>query len=146
METDEHPDDGDVVDLTATSQDAPEQGDTPAAAEPIGVGRAEPAWALPGAPRVDAAAQVPADDAVEDADRTDDVAPGAADEAGEAGEIDETDGADELAVLTAIEQDLAAVEEAMAGLDRIDADQVGGAAAATQVAAIVGSDRFTVDD
>ena len=39
-----------------------------------------------------------------------------------------------------------AVEEAMAGLDRIDADQVGGAAAATQVAAIVGSDRFAVDD
>ncbi len=143
METDEHPDDGDVVDLTATSQDAPEQGDTPAAAEPIGVGRAEPAWALPGAPPVDAAAQDPADDSVEDADRTDDVAPGADDETGEA---DETDGTDELAVLTAIEQDLAAVEEAMAGLDRIDADQVGGAAAATQVAAIVGSDRFTVDD
>ncbi|UDY34012.1 hypothetical protein [Dermatobacter hominis] len=50
---------------------------------------------------------------------------------------------DELAVLGRIEQDLAAVEEAMSGLDRIDADQIGGAAAAAQVQAIVGSDRFT---
>lgn len=44
--------------------------------------------------------------------------------------------------LETLERDLAAVEEAMAGLDAIDADAMGGAAAAARVASIVDSDRF----
>lgn len=52
--------------------------------------------------------------------------------------------ADELTVLAGIEDDFAAVEAAMEGLDRIDAREVGGAAAAAQVEAIVGSGRFDV--
>jgi hypothetical protein len=51
---------------------------------------------------------------------------------------------DELEVLAGIEQDFAAVEEAMAGLDRVDAQELGGIAAAAQVEAIVGSGRFDV--
>lgn len=50
----------------------------------------------------------------------------------------------EQAALAAIEADLAAVEEAMSGLDRIDSSEIGGAAAAAQVAAIVASERFDV--
>ena len=53
--------------------------------------------------------------------------------------------ADELELLAGIEQDLAAVEAAMTGLDRIDAQEIGGAAAAAQVEAIVGSGRFDVE-
>ena len=143
METDEHPDDGDVVDLTAPSQTGPFEPEpfepAPFEPAPIEVGRAEPAWGLPGASDATHAADATPDDPVQDVP-IQDVA--IQDDDGET-----VDGeTDELAVLTAIEQDLAAVEEAMAGLDRIDADQVGGAAAATQVAAIVGSDRFAVDD
>ncbi len=57
----------------------------------------------------------------------------------------EPGGADELELLAGIEQDLAAVEAAMTGLDRIDAQEIGGAAAAAQVEAIVGSGRFDVE-
>jgi hypothetical protein len=49
---------------------------------------------------------------------------------------------DELALLDELEADLTAVEEAMATLDRITADGVGGAAAATEIAAVVSADRF----
>ena len=54
------------------------------------------------------------------------------------------DALDELTVLAGIEDDFAAAEAAMAGLDRIDAREIGGAAAAAQVEAIVGSGRFDV--
>lgn len=64
---------------------------------------------------------------------------------GEAHGQDIPEASDELEVLAAIEQDFAAVEEAMAGLDRVDAQELGGAAAAAQVDAIVGSGRFDVE-
>lgn len=50
----------------------------------------------------------------------------------------------DVADLERLEGDLAAVAEAMAGLDRVDADGLAAHAAAVQVAAIVDSDRFTV--
>ncbi|MFZ4517496.1 MAG: hypothetical protein ACOYOP_03855 [Microthrixaceae bacterium] len=45
-------------------------------------------------------------------------------------------------VLEALEADLAAVEEALATLDRITAEGGDGAAAAAQVAAVVSAERF----
>ncbi len=50
----------------------------------------------------------------------------------------------ELEELVGLERDLAAVEEAMAGLDGIAAD-ADGADAAARVAAVVDSQRFAVD-
>ena len=50
--------------------------------------------------------------------------------------------ADELVLLTSIEEDLAAVDAAMAALDGIDASTMDGATAAAQVEAIAGRDRF----
>lgn len=49
---------------------------------------------------------------------------------------------DELALLDELEADLTAVEEAMATLDRITADGVGGVAAATEITAVVSAERF----
>lgn len=54
-------------------------------------------------------------------------------------------GAGETDVLERLEHDLAAVEEAMSGLDRIDVAAVGAEAAAAQVSAIVDGTRFAVD-
>lgn len=54
-------------------------------------------------------------------------------------------GAGETEVLERLEHDLAAVEEAMSGLDRIDVAAVGSEAAAAQVSAIVDGTRFAVD-
>lgn len=51
-------------------------------------------------------------------------------------------GSDEMSVLESLEADLAAVEEAMEGLDRVDPGTLGGTVAAAQVAAVVESDRF----
>lgn len=50
--------------------------------------------------------------------------------------------ADELAMLTSIEEDLAAVEAAMVALDGIDVTTMDGATAAAQVDAIAGQGRF----
>ena len=45
-------------------------------------------------------------------------------------------------MLDGLEQDLAAVEEAMQTLDRITADGVGGDAAAAQITSVVSAERF----
>lgn len=57
-----------------------------------------------------------------------------------------TDAAHRPEVLEALEADLAAVEEALATLDRITADGGDGAAAAAQVAAVVSVERFPDPD
>lgn len=49
---------------------------------------------------------------------------------------------DELEVLDQLEADLAAVEQAIAGLDRVASEGLGGEAAADQIAAAVSVDRF----
>lgn len=54
--------------------------------------------------------------------------------------------ADELVLLTSIEEDLAAVDAAMAALDGIDTTTMDGATAAAQVEAIAGRDRFDPTD
>lgn len=54
--------------------------------------------------------------------------------------------ADELVLLTSIEEDLAAVDAAMAALDGIDTTAMDGATAAAQVEAIAGHDRFAPTD
>jgi hypothetical protein len=128
VETDERPDEPHVVDLTDPSA-GPVHHDEPASpvSTPVDGGTAADAPATP--PPADPPVAV---DRAEVAPSQDAPVASAAD--------------DELALLTRIEQDLAAVEEAMSGLDRVDADQVGGAAAAAQVAAVVGSDRFAVAD
>lgn len=54
--------------------------------------------------------------------------------------------ADELVLLTSIEEDLAAVDAAMAALDGIDTTAMDGATAAAQVEAIAGHDRFEPTD
>lgn len=48
----------------------------------------------------------------------------------------------EVAVLDGLEQDLAAVEAAMATLDRIAAEGVGGDVAASQIDSVVSGERF----
>lgn len=57
-----------------------------------------------------------------------------------------TDAAHRPEVLDALEADLAAVEEALATLDRITAGGGDGAAAAAQVAAVVSAQRFPDPD
>ncbi len=58
----------------------------------------------------------------------------------------QTSQTEELEELEMLERDLAAVEEAMSGLDRIDVDALGGHAAAAQVASIIDDGRFAVAD
>jgi hypothetical protein len=53
---------------------------------------------------------------------------------------------DDEALLSSLEADLAAVESALASLDRIAAGGPHGEEAAAQIAALVSSERFPVDD
>ena len=49
---------------------------------------------------------------------------------------------DELAVLDSLEADLAAVEQAIATLEQVASDGIGGEQAAAQIAAAVSAERF----
>lgn len=52
---------------------------------------------------------------------------------------------DDEAVLGALESDLAAVESALATLERIASEGPGGEAAAAQIAAVVSRERFPLE-
>ena len=80
--------------------------------------------------------------AVEDDVAVEDDAAVAASSATEAGAPDSVEEVDEVALLDQLESDLAAVETAIASIERIATDSVGGEQAAAEIRAAVSAERF----